>query len=112
MTINNAITRFNNAPLKEVQDSVGITQFPSQNEWNHTFAGLIFQGGFAQDPAGNGANISFSIPFPKQILHINVTPTDSSGTQNVSTVDVTLSGFRIFNNHGGSVNYRWFAIGL
>ena len=114
MANDNSIVRFTNASPKEIQETIGITNFEgsSGTEWNQTIGGLIFQGGVISDPGGNGGQAVFSIPFPKQVLFVTAFPFNSTGEHNVSGASITLTGFRINNNHGGAVNYYWFAIGV
>lgn len=80
--------------LDGLQESLGTTQFGSQNRWHHTIAGLLFQGGIVP-PDGN---VTFLAAFNKQILAVHI----NGGTAN----HITLEGFQA--SSGG----HWFAIGV
>jgi hypothetical protein len=107
-----SITRFINPSFDDVQQTLGILRFESETDWNQTINGLTFQGGKILDPGGNGGQVNFSSPYTKQVLFVVAFPIDSTGTHNVNATSINLTGFRINNNHGGSVNYLWLAIGL
>jgi len=108
----NSIPRFKNATLDEIQQSLGITNFSGEFDWNHTIGGLIIQGGRISDNAGDGGDVVFNVTYPKQVLFVVAFPINSTGNQNVSGLEITLSGFRIYNNHGNPIKYNWLAIGI
>ncbi len=94
MTANNSIQRFTDPSAKESQDTQGITQFPTKENWNQTMGGLVFQGG----KVAAAGSVTFSVPLRKQLLGVFV----SAGTISAETT----KGFT------ASAPAYWFAIGV
>jgi hypothetical protein len=115
---NNAIAAYLGAPQKDSQESIGITQFPSEHEFNQIIGGLIIQGGKVSSIAANGQlTIPFNHPFPKKVLNIQITAISPDGTTAATpkysgaVYSVTLNSFVLIND-GSAGEFYWWAIGI
>lgn len=110
MANTNAISPFFNATPAQLQEAVGITQFPTDTEWFHTFGGLLMQGGRVNIPGGTAVLIPYNAGFPTQVLCIMAQPLDSSATFHISGY-TSLADFTLHNT-GSDKDFFWWAIGV
>ena len=110
MSNQNSLPPFTNASLKDLLDSIGITQFPSETNWYQVIGGLIIQGGFI-DNATTGDTITFNASFTKQVLGVFLIPIRAGVIQYVVNT-VTVDDFVVVHNGGGTGDFYWFAIGV
>lgn len=117
MSANNSIARFVNASVGELQQSLGITNFSGESEWNQTIGGLILQGGQTPLIALDAElEVSFSIAFTKQVLGLFVSEIyDGTLSGAASGVFIksnySLNAFTI-RNDAPSKKFFWFAVGV
>ncbi len=116
----NSIPSFSPDSLKNVQESLGITQLAagSEDSWYQILGGLIFQGGKTEPIAVNtlSAAISFNTGFPKKVLGIWIIPIsdaiDPTGELYSFAVNpIDLYSFQIAND-GIEAAFYWIAIGF
>ena len=110
MSNSNSILPFNAATLKNLVDTVGITQFTSETNWYQTIGGLILQGG-KTGLIATGAQIDFNVSFPKQCLGVFVTIEHTAGLSVAANL-VTQDKFNIQYTGGATRSIYWFAIGV
>ncbi|WHP07014.1 MULTISPECIES: gp53-like domain-containing protein [Acinetobacter] len=75
----------------------GYTQLPN---------GFILQWGKAE--GSNGLDVTFPIPFPTQLLNLQITDNQGSSTHGYDSSDAT--GFQMHTSVG-TLSFDWFAIG-
>lgn len=114
---NNSILPFVRADNKDLQDTVGLTQFSgaTSTEWQQTIGGVLFQGGLVigAAPAANTV-VTFPGGFPLQVLGIFLQGIDAIppifGSALVSN---TLADFTFYNSDPAlAKDFYWFAIGV
>lgn len=112
MSNTNAITPFAEATPAELNNSIGITQFPSETNWHQTIGGLLIQGGFV-DNVGSGATVAvpFNTGYPTQVLGVYVQAIGTS-VLGWSVNNVTTSGFDLINAAVAGRDFYWWAIGV
>jgi hypothetical protein len=117
----NAINPYANASLEQVQEALGLTVFDAATgeNWYHTIAGLLIQGGVVGPIAGNTLSglLPFNTGFPKQVLGVFLQPIDTvvagTGIRYSAAVSVPdLNNFQIANDGAVAVDFYWWAIGL
>lgn len=108
----NAVVPFEGANLRELVDSLGITQFPSETNWHQTLGGLLVQGGFI-DSAGSGATVvvPFNVGFPTQVLGVFVQAIGTS-VLGWSVNNITTAQFELVNAAVANRDFYWWAIGV
>jgi len=109
--------------LKEVHETVGITQHAvggDTSAWYQIIGGLILQGGNFVIHTDTSVVVPFTIPFPKVCYWLGLTII-GSGTSYASTCDWTLTApdcstfTASLGTEGGlteTVSVRWFAVGV
>lgn len=113
----NSIPSFGSTSLYELQQAIGITQFPDISNWYQSIGGLTLNGGtLASIPAGGNVSVPFSSPYEKALLGIWITPLEATGTGN-GTVDpnpavTDLTKFKLVNGGSVAASYFWFALGV
>lgn len=117
MTSNiNSVTPLNIASLKDIHESLGVTQYTSLTNWYQTIAGLIIQGGkIIAAPADANTAVSFNVGFNKQVLGIFVQSLyqpAGAGNENTGMVHptFTLSTWTLVND-GVVKDFFWWAVG-
>lgn len=110
MSQQNSLAPFTKASIKDLLDTIGITQFTSETDWYQVIAGLIVQGGFVETIT-TGDTITFNTSFTKQVLGIFVTAVGASSRQ-VAVDTITVDDFVLRHNGGGTGDFYWFAIGV
>jgi hypothetical protein len=105
----NAVLPFTGVNLKDLAETLGITQFLSETAWYQTIGGLLIQGGLVTG-ASDGDVIPFNAAFPSQPLFVAVQSINSNAPNSYITA-ATLTGFTVKHTGGGSHDYYWFAIG-
>jgi hypothetical protein len=106
----NSIFPFSKARLDEIQEAIGITQFPSATGWYQVIGGIIVQGGFAS--AGDAATVTVNLnaPYEKQLLGIWIQVI--GGTANAAYVTAAdLDSFQIVNGVGAR-DFYWLSLGV
>ena len=106
----NSIAPFSKARLDEVQDAIGITQFPSETEWYQVIGGLIVQGGSVDIAGAATATISLHAPYEKQLLGIWTQIVGGAGN-NAYVTGADLDSFQIVNG-AGARTYYWLSLGV
>lgn len=108
----NAVTPFTGATLAELNDALGITQFPSETNWYQTVGGILIQGGFV-DNVGSGATVAvpFNVGYPTQVLSVFVQGIGTS-VLGWSVNNVTTAGFDLVNAAVANRDFYWWAIGV
>lgn len=110
MSQQNSLAPFTDASNKDLLDTIGVTQFPSETNWYQVLAGLIIQGGFI-DNATTGTTITFNTSFTKQVLGVFLVAV-RAGTIAYVVNTVTVDDFVVVHNSGGTADFYWFAIGV
>jgi hypothetical protein len=108
----NAVTPFNEPTLKELADSLGITQFTTETNWFQTIGGVLIQGGsIAGVSSGATVVVPFNVGFPTQVLGVfaQVRGTSVLGW---SVTAVDIEKFSIVNAVGAVRDFYWWAIGV
>lgn len=106
----NSVPPFFGASNKELLETIGVTQFPSDVEWFQVIGGLVVQGGYVEIPDTSSLVINLPAPVSKQILGIYTQVVGQ--TENGAYIDnITLSEFELFNGAGDRF-YYWWAIGV
>jgi len=119
----NAIIPFGKINPKELQETLGITQFNVGGDpfaWHQTIGGILFQGSFLVGLATDSSTVvPFIVPFTKTILWIGLTvdkPTTGVAIAPSLTGVATLTDFTLdINTEGGfteDANIWWFALGV
>jgi hypothetical protein len=105
------MANFNSIPAllrespRDLQESLGITQFSGENEWVHIMNGLIFQGGIVTRSGETDIVVPFNVSYPKQVLGIFINPA-------IFIITPTLTQFTVQVSAGTDVQFYWFAIGI
>jgi len=108
----NSVNPYVGASLAELQDSLGVTQFPGQYTWYQIIGGLVVQGGFEIFTGAAIRTVNLVAPFQKQVLNITISPTSASnGPHGHIVAGVGLTSFQI-DHHGPNASYFWLAIGV
>ena len=106
----NSIFPFSKARLDEIQESIGITQFPTETEWYQVIGGVIIQGGRVSVGDAATLTIPFNAPYELQVLGIWIQVI--GGTANTAYVDaVTTADFDIVNG-AGARDFFWLSLGV
>lgn len=106
----NSVAPFSKARLDEVQDSLGITQFPSETEWYQVIGGLIVQGGRVSVGDAATLTVSLNAPYEKQVLGIWIQVI--GGAANTAHLDaITTADFDIVNGVGAR-DFFWLSLGV
>lgn len=106
----NSIFPFSRARLDEIQESIGITQFPSEFEWYQVIGGIIVQGSLAS--VGDGATlvVDFPAPYEKQLLGVWLQVVGAAA--NTAYVNAAgLDSFEIVNGVGAR-DFYWLSLGV
>ena len=108
----NSVSPYWKASIKDVQDSLGITQFSGERSWYHTIGGLLIQGGYVEAVTHPGpVTIPFIVGFPLQVL--GVFPQEIGTNAHSFSVDnITLESYDLYLSSGPSKDFYWFAIGV
>ena len=110
MSNTNSIIPFLGAGLQDLQDTIGITQFPSGTNWYQTIGGLLIQGGFLTVSSSAVTTVPFNAGYPTQVLGVWIQSV--GGSHNNAHIDnVTLAQFELHNG-GSTRDYYWWAIGV
>lgn len=96
--------------LREVQEALGITQFPDATSWYQVIGGLILQGGKISVGSSATGTVSLVAPYEKQFLGVFTQVVGAAGNSHYVN-NVTLSTFDIVNGVGAR-DYYWWAIGV
>jgi hypothetical protein len=107
----NSVIPYTGAKLKELADTIGITQFPDETSWYQVLGGLIFQGGKVSAAASAATTVvDFPAPYPTQALGVWLQVSGAAG----NNADVTISSLDSFNlNNGvGIRDYYWWSVGV
>lgn len=112
MSNTNAVTSFNGTSLEELNEAIGITQFPSDTNWYQTIGGLLIQGGLVE-AVGSGATVTvpFNVGYPTQVLGVFV-QSKGTGVLGWSVDNVTQAGFDLVNAAIANRDFYWWAIGV
>lgn len=106
----NSIIPFVKARIEDLQETIGITQFPTEHEWYQVLGGIIVQGGYVEVAAGATAGVTLPIPYDKQLLGVWIQPVGApSNTEHINSV--SLAGFEIVNGAGDKA-YYWLSLGV
>ena len=112
MANTNSIFPYSKARLDEVQESIGVTQFPGETTWYQVLGGLVIQGGFEVFTAPATRTVNFVAPFDKQLLGVFISPASAANGPHGHIVALpTLTSFQI-NHHGANASYYWWAVGV
>lgn len=108
----NSVFPYGKARLDEIQDAIGITQFPGTTTWYQVLGGLVLQGGFEVFTSASTRTINFPAPYQTQVLGIFISPTSASNSPHGQiTPTFGLNSFQI-NHHGPNASYFWWAVGV
>lgn len=110
MSNTNSIIPYTGAKLKELADTIGITQFPDETSWYQVLGGLIFQGGKIGIGGGVTQAIDFVAPYEKQLLCIHTEVLGAAPNGHYVTGE-DLTGFDIVNGASGRT-YFWWSVGV
>lgn len=112
MSNTNAVAPFNDPSLRQLADSLGITQFPSATNWYQTMGGILVQGGQVTG-VGSAATVvvPFNVGFPIQCLGVFV---QAQGTSVLgwSVNNVTQAQFELVNAAVAARSFYWWAVGV
>lgn len=112
MSNTNAVAPFNDPSLRNLADSLGITQFPSETNWWQTVGGLLIQGGLAVAVPHPGPTvIQFNVGFPIQCLGVFPQQLGTS-IHAWSVVNVTKDQFGLLISNPPARDFYWWAIGV
>ncbi len=112
MSNTNSIHPYSKARLEDLQEAIGITQFPGEFTWFQVIGGLIIQGGYESFTSASVRTVNFPAPFSMQVLGVFISPESASnGPHGNMTLVRNLNSFQI-NHHGPNANYFWWAIGV
>lgn len=106
----NSIPPFATARVKDLLETIGVTQFPSEKNWYQVLGGLLLQGGFI-DNASTGTTITFNTSFTKQVLGVFLIPVRATTIQ-FCVNTVTIDNFVVIHNSGVAEDFYWFAVGV
>jgi len=106
----NSVTPFLGATPKELQESLGITQFPTAHEWYQVIGGLIVQGGYIEVASSSVLAVNLPAPYEKQTLGVWL-QTEGAAHNTAYVDNVTLSSFEI-SNGVGIRHYYWLSLGV
>lgn len=110
MSNTNSVIPYSGALLKDLADSIGITQFPDDTSWYQVIGGLIIQGGKIAIGGGVTQAIDFVAPYEKQLLSIHTEVTGAAPNGHYITNE-DLTGFDIVNGASGR-DYYWWSVGV
>ncbi len=112
MSSTNAIAPFNDPSLRDLANSLGITQFLSETNWYQTIGGILIQGGkIISATHGAPVPVPFNVGFLTQVLGVFC---QELGTQahGWSINNITTSGFELSLASGPAKDFYWWAIGV
>lgn len=110
MSSTNSIIPYIGATIQDLQETIGITQFPSETSWYQVLGGLIVQGGLVE--VGDGATLAVEFPAPYETQVLGVFTQVSGGTANTAHLTgVTTAGFNLVNGVGAR-SYYWWSVGV
>jgi len=108
----NSVNPYVGASLAEMQESLGITQFPGEYTWYQIIGGLVIQGGFEIFTGAATRTVNLVAPFQKQVLNITISPTSAGdGPHGHIVAGPGLTSFQI-KHYGPNASYFWLAIGV
>lgn len=112
MSSTNAVAPFNDPSLRQLAESLGITQFPSETNWYQTMGGLLIQGGTVTG-VGSGATVvvPFNVGFITQTLGVFV-QAKGTGVLGWSVNNVTKNQFELVNAAVAARDFYWWAVGV
>ena len=112
MSESNAVLPYSRPTLRDLTETIGITQFPSETNWFQTIGGLLIQGGVVSG-VGSGATVSvpFNVGFTIQVLGVFVQARGAS-VLGWSVGTVTLADFQLINAAVAGRDFYWWAIGV
>lgn len=107
----NSALPFMGAKDKALAESMGTPQFQGEDSFFLVQNGIIYQGGFLDTLAIGTHTMALPAPFQQQILTIQLTEIDGTGTIRVdsSTTDLETLGLIVA---GAAVKCYWFAVGV
>jgi hypothetical protein len=106
----NSIFPFSKARLEEVQEAIGITQFPSATGWYQVIGGLIVQGGSIEVDTSATLAIPFHAPYEKQLLGVWLQVYGAAANNGYVSAP-GLTSFQITNGVGVRT-YYWLSLGV
>ena len=119
MTNVNAIPPFAGATVRDVHESIGVSQLSAggdENAWYQTIGGLLIQGGRVNDVPGAGSVIvNFNAAYPKKVLGVwlqliaNALAGAPLYRDFVNVIDLTQ--FELFNDYLDDSSFYWIAVG-
>lgn len=112
MSNRNAVSPFDSPSLRDLADSIGITQFPSETNWWQTMGGLLIQGGKILG-ATHGAPVvvPFNVGFITQCLGVWCQELGTNA-HSWSVNNVTKNQFELILASGPAKDFYWWAIGV
>jgi hypothetical protein len=108
----NAVSPFIDPNLRDLADSIGITQFQGADKWYQTIGGILIQGGLVTG-VGSGATVvvPFNVGFPTQVLGVFVQALGTS-VLGWSVNNITTAQFELVNAAVAARSFNWWAIGV
>lgn len=106
----NSIPPYIEATIRDIQETIGITQFPSETSWYQILGGLIVQGGLVEVADSATLAVPFHAPYQTQALGVFIQVVDGAANTGYITSVVT-SGFDITNGTG-TRSYYWWSVGV
>lgn len=106
----NSIFPFSKARLDEVQEAIGITQFPTETEWYQIIGGIVIQGGRVSVGDAATLTIPFNAPYEQQVLGI-WTQVIGGVANTAHLANITTADFEIVNG-AGVRDFFWLSLGV
>lgn len=99
--------------IREVQESLGITQFPSGTSWYQIIGGLQIQGGLTDSiPSATTVAIPFPAPYETQLLGVFLQAVDQADSAwQVVSAGTDLNQFSV-RHTGTARKFYWIALGV
>lgn len=120
----NAIPPFSGAKLKDVHESLGITQLTVggvATAWYQTIGGLLFQGNYFEIDHDTTINVPFVVVYTKIVLWVGLTvvssnPGDAGAIPRWVGTDANFTYFQVdwAREAGtqGTIGVMWLAVGV
>jgi len=108
----NSVSPYVDASAQDLQESIGITQFPDATSFYQIIGGLVIQGGLEVFTVTGVRTVLLPAPLGKQILSILITPVSAGTTSRGYVVPgFGLNSFDI-SHVNPAASYYWQVIGV
>ena len=106
-----SVVPFLGAKERELAESMGLPQFQGTDSFFLVQNGLIYQGGFLDTLAVGSHSVPLCAPLVQQILSVQLTEIDGTGTVRVDSAATTLEilGLTVA---GSPTKLYWWVVGV